>query len=289
MGDAVVLTNNVLSICSCRNEDAFFWNFWVEPGDCLKHNGCHLNFAISDKMNLKTTNVWITNSITQYGKYLHIWKCQVTMTKKGKNILIWKYHVPLAVTYSSQIIDQLSFSKINSLLSATSILSRSPMAYNTTAFLDKLACTDYVDFGKRQDWNGRFSWSKNDSNYMDIKLKVFERRQKCRISTETKPFNGRSWFQSVYSTKKSISCCSRQLSQRTTFFASCSIHTVQKHGGAIEACSQGDWPCGSPKQKVLCDTAEIQGGQPRNFLCSSPSIRTEEGGRKISASFVCQL
>ena len=55
------------------------------------------------------------------------------------------------VTYSSQIIVQLSFSKINSLLSATSILSRSPMAYNTNAFLDKLTCTDYVDFGKSQD------------------------------------------------------------------------------------------------------------------------------------------
>jgi len=87
------------------------------------------------------------------------------------------YHLTLArtkaVTYSSQIIVQLSFSKISSLLSATSILSRSPMAYNTSASLDKLACTDYVDFGKIQDRFGRFSLSKNDSNYLDIKLKVF--------------------------------------------------------------------------------------------------------------------
>ena len=34
------------------------------------------------------------------------------------------------------------FHKNKSLLSATSILSRSPMAHNTTASLDKLACTD---------------------------------------------------------------------------------------------------------------------------------------------------
>ena len=104
------------------------------------------------------------------------------MTKKGKNILIWKYHVTLgrtkAVTYSSQIIVQLSFSKINSLLSATSILSRSPMAYNTAASLDKLTCTDYVDFGKSQDRFGRFSWSKKDHNYLDIKLKVFKREDR---------------------------------------------------------------------------------------------------------------
>ena len=41
--------------------------------------------------------------------------------------------------------------------------------------MDKLPCTDYVDFGKSQDRFGRFSWSKIDSNYLDIKLKVFKR------------------------------------------------------------------------------------------------------------------
>ena len=104
------------------------------------------------------------------------------MTKKGKNLLIRKYHVTMArtkaVTYNSRIIVQLSFSKINSLLSVTSILSRSPMDYNTTTSLDKLACTEYVDFGKSQDRFEHFSWTKNDSNYLDIKLKVFKREDK---------------------------------------------------------------------------------------------------------------
>ncbi len=52
------------------------------------------------------------------------------------------------------------------------------MAYNTTETLDKLICTDYVDFGKCQDRFGRISWSKNDSNYLEIKLKVFKREDK---------------------------------------------------------------------------------------------------------------
>ena len=52
------------------------------------------------------------------------------------------------------------------------------MAYNTIASLDKLTCTYYVDFGKSQDRFGRFSWSKNDSNYLDIQLKVFRREDK---------------------------------------------------------------------------------------------------------------
>ena len=59
------------------------------------------------------------------------------------------------------------FHKNKSLFSATSILSRSRMAYNTNASLDKLTCTDYVDFGKRQDQFGHFSWSKKGSNYLD--------------------------------------------------------------------------------------------------------------------------
>ena len=80
-----------------------------------------------------------------------------------------------AMTYSSQIIVQLSFSKINSLLSATSILSRSPMAYNATDSLDKLTCTEYVDFDKSPDGFGRFFWTKNDSNCLDIQLKMFNR------------------------------------------------------------------------------------------------------------------
>ena len=41
--------------------------------------------------------------------------------------------------------------KNKSLLSATIILSRPPMACSTTASLDKLTCTDYVDFGNCQD------------------------------------------------------------------------------------------------------------------------------------------
>ena len=45
------------------------------------------------------------------------------------------------------------------LLSATSVLAQQPepMADNTTATMNKLTCTDYVDFGKCQDRFGRFS------------------------------------------------------------------------------------------------------------------------------------
>ena len=65
--------------------------------------------------------------------------------------------------------------KNRSLVSATRFLSRSLMAYNTTVFSDKLACTDYVDFGKCQDRFGRFFWLKNGSKYLNVKLKLFKK------------------------------------------------------------------------------------------------------------------
>ena len=48
------------------------------------------------------------------------------------------------------------------------------MAYNTTTSLDKLTCTDYMDFGEYQDRFGQFSVSKSASNYLDEKLKIFK-------------------------------------------------------------------------------------------------------------------
>ena len=166
--------------------------------------------------------------------------------QKGKNILIWKYHVTLArteaVTYSPQIIVQLSFSKINSLLSATSIRSRLPMAYNTTASLDKLTCTDYVDFGKSSDRFGRFSWSKNDSNYLDIKLKLFKRENKNaefrlrqKLSMEETDFK-----QFIRQRNQLVVAADNFLREQNLSVSSYSIYTVQRHEGATEACSQGD-------------------------------------------------
>ena len=57
------------------------------------------------------------------------------------------------------------------------------MAYNATSSLDKLSCTDYADFRKCKVRFGHFSWSKNDSNHLDVKLKVFMKddNKDCRM------------------------------------------------------------------------------------------------------------
>ena len=105
----------------------------------------------------------------------------MAVTKKLRNLFIWKFHLTMTkkhayISNEMQLqINSLTFIlKYRSLLPATSFLSRSPMAYNTTASLDKLTCTDYVDFSKCQDRFGQFSWSRNDSKYLDVKLKLLK-------------------------------------------------------------------------------------------------------------------
>ena len=77
-----------------------------------------------------------------------------------------------------------------SLLSATSVLCQQPkpMAYNTTASLDKLLCTDYVDFSKCQEVLGQFSWFSSDSNSLDVNVKVVKKcdnKDFCRVQNLT--------------------------------------------------------------------------------------------------------
>ena len=73
---------------------------------------------------------------------------------------------------------QLKINLFYSFTKTNEILSRSPKAYNTTASLDKLTCTEFADFGNCQERFGRLSWSKNDSNYLNVKLKTFKKDDK---------------------------------------------------------------------------------------------------------------
>ena len=97
----------------------------------------------------------------------HIRKHHATMTKKEAYI---------GNKLQLQNLSSTFIHKNKSLLSATRIPSRSPIAYNTTAYLDKLTCTDYAGFGKCQDICGRFSWSKNSFQLFGFKTQSFQER-----------------------------------------------------------------------------------------------------------------
>ena len=179
-------------------------------------------------MNLKLKILFFLYKPTKKGKKYHVSKCHVTLARTK------------AVTYRSQILVQFYLSKINSLLSATSILSRSHMAYNTTETLDKLTCTDYVDFGKSQDRFGQFSWSKNDSNYLDIKLKVFKKEDKnAEFRLRQNLSMGEADFNQFIRQRNQLVVAADNF-LREQNLSPVLQSTLQRHGGASEACSQGD-------------------------------------------------
>ena len=115
------------------------------------------------------------------------------------------------------------------------------MVYNTTASLDKINYTDYVDFGKSQDRFGSFSWTIKDSNYLDIKLKVFRREDKnAEFRLRQNLSMGEADFNQFIRQRNHLVAAADNISQRTEFASSSSIYTVQKHGGGTEACAQGN-------------------------------------------------
>ena len=114
------------------------------------------------------------------------------------------------------------------------------MVYNTTATFDNLACTDYVDFGKCQERFGRFFWTKNDSNYLDIKLKVFKRKDKnAEFRLRQNLSMGEADFNQFNRQRNQLVVAADNFLREQTL-SPILQSTVQRHGRAIEACSQDD-------------------------------------------------
>ena len=105
------------------------------------------------------------------------------------------------------------------------------MAYNTTASLDKLTCADYVDFGKCHDRFGQFSWSKNDSNYLDVKLKVFKKDDKKEFRLVQKFMMGEADFNRFMRLRNQLVNAAENLAREeklTPVLAD--TYNVQRHG-----------------------------------------------------------
>ena len=103
--------------------------------------------------------------MTNRGKNLLIRKCNVTGTKKGVHASN-EMHPKSMFKFHSQK-QSIRFSYQHFILF--------PLTCNATATIDKLTCTNYVDFGKCQVRFGQFSWSKSGSINLDVKLKVIKK------------------------------------------------------------------------------------------------------------------
>ena len=132
-------------------------------------------------------------------------------------------------------------------------------------------------------------WSKNDSNYLDVKLNVFKKDDNKAIRLVEFFYKGKGMFQPVYLIEKSGGHCSRELCYRGKMLSNCDTNTVQRHGWRTQIGSEGGWRSGPSKQKRFCDSAAVQCGQAREFFSSSPIFYKEERRRDVSTNCLCEL
>ena len=140
------------------------------------------------------------------------------------------------------------------------------MAYNATASSDNLICTEYVNFGKCQDRFGRFFWSKNDSNYLDVKLKVFKEDDKKEFRLAQNLTMGEADFKQLMRLRNQLVDAVEKIAREENLSAD--TYNVQRHGWTTQTGSQGSWRSVSGKQKDFCDSTAVQCGQAWEMLNS---------------------
>ena len=196
---------------------------------------------------------------TKKGQSFPIWKCHVTIAKKDEYIGNELQLQNLSLTF---------IHKNKSLLSATSIQSRSPMSYNTTASLGKLNCTNYVDFAKCQNRFGQFFWSKNDSNYLKVKLKVFKKGDNKEFRLVQNLTMGETDFNQFMRWRNWMVFAAEKYAREENL-SPMVIQTLFKDmDEQLKLAYKVGRHSGRSKQKDLYDCIAVQCGEATGFLCS---------------------
>ena len=134
------------------------------------------------------------------------------------------------------------------------------MAYNTITSLDKLTCTDYVDFGKCQDRLGQLFWSKNDSNYLDVKLKVFSKDEKKEFRLVQNLTMGEADFNQFMKLRNQLIKAAEHFA-RGEKLTSVLIRTKSKDMDEQLKLAHKVVDIVDRTNKDLCDSTAVQGGQ----------------------------
>ena len=226
----------------------------------------------------------------------HLWKCIVTLTEKGKNLLLRKCHVTMnrTVAYIRNGLQLqnyfLTFIHRNkSLLPATSIPSRSPMAYNTTTSLDKLTCTNYVDFGKCQDRFRRFSWSKMDSSYLDVKLHVFKKNENKQFRLVQNSTIGEADFNQFFRLRNQFVNAAENFAREERLTPMLIPTMSEDWDEQLKLAHKVVDVVDRANRKICVTLLRYNIEKAWEFLSLNPTNCKETGGRGVSISCLCEI
>ena len=151
------------------------------------------------------------------------------------------------------------------------------MAFNTTSSLNSLICNKFVDFGKWKDSFGQFSWSKNDSNYLDVKLELFKMYDNRDLHLVLNFTMGDSIVNQFMRLRSQLALEAENFGREknsstvviTTMSKDLEEHFKLTHK-VIDVMDQ-------KKRGDLCYSAAVQCGKAKEFICSSSKVCNEEG------------
>ena len=243
-------------------------------------------------MNLKKRYQYFLYEPNKKGKRFHKWKWHVKMTKKGKILPIWKCHLTItkkhayiSIEWQLQTLFLTFIHKNKPLLSATSTPSCSPMAYNILLPWKILFVPTMWTLGNANTGLDSFFWFQNHSNYLDVKLKVsieYDNKEFRLVQNLTQEEANFSQFMQL---RIQLVSAAEKL-PREENFSSVVTPKLAKDTDEQLKFSHGGWRSGPSKQKDLCESAAVQCGQARVFLCSNLGLCKEEGGWEVSTN--CQ-
>ena len=160
----------------------------------------------------------------------------------------------------------------------------SEMTYKTTATLDKLAFTHYIDFGKCQDRFGRISGSKNSFDYLDVKLKMFKKDESKQIRLARNLTMGEADFNQFIRLRNQLVVAVRDFSKeenlppvQVKLLAKDMEEQLKLTHKIVEVVDQSH-------RKICVTMLRNNEEKTRDFICSSRIVWKKKARRKIQSN-----
>ena len=163
------------------------------------------------------------------------------------------------------------------------------MAYNNTASLDKPTRMNYKGYGSCQHNLGHFSWFNNDFDYLNVKLSNFERDDNKDFWLVQKFSEREAGIEQFLRQQNLLDVAEEKFSRGRNLISGADSNNIRGLWWTTEAGSQSFLRCGPRKKKALRDSAAVQGGRAREFICSGPIFAKKESGKKRSTECLCEI
>ena len=161
----------------------------------------------------------------QKGKNLLIWKCHVTVTKKEAYISNEKQLQNLSVTFIQK--KQITTFSYQHSISSTHGLQH-------YCFLGQANLHRLCGLWHCQDRFGQISWSKNDFNNLDVKLKVFKKDDNKEVRLVQNPTTGEAVFNQLMRLRNQLVNAAKNFGREQNFDPSIDTYNVQRHEWRIQ-------------------------------------------------------